>query len=287
MNGSNLRLVAQNNEMLVGAYSFDVRRGDVDRNLAQVEAGLREAASLGCQLVVLPEMWTTSFLDWGSGEIPDAAAASERALARVELLSRELDLVVAGTAPATSAAGLPFNRLTIFSRGARVLEYDKVHLFSPTAEELNFSAGAEAPAVVDSAATGLPPMSGAVCYDLRFAETLVPAVRAGAELLVIPAQWPITRASHWRALLQGRAVEYQSFIVASNRTGIELLGRSQRELVFPGNSMIVDPHGKILAEGTGESGLITAEIDFEVLRQLRIRVPISKDRRETLYKEWN
>ena len=270
--------------MLVAAYSFDVLRGEVDQNLDQVEAALREAASLGCRLVVLPEMWTTSFLDWGSALHTELQVASDRALERVQALSRELDLVVAGTAPAQRSEGLPFNRLTIFAAGQRVLEYDKVHLFSPTAEELNFSAGSAPPAL--AAIEQMPPLSGAICYDLRFAETLAPAVRLGAELLVVPAQWPITRVSHWRALLLGRAVEYQSFLVASNRTGTELLGRSQRELLFPGHSMIVDPHGQILAEGGAEPGLITAEVDFEVARRLRIRVPIAKDRRENLYRDW-
>jgi len=273
--------------MLIGAFSFAPRRGDVAGNLAAVEAGLREASAASCRLVVLPEMWTTSFAEFSSPEeARGLIEESERALDRVAELTLELDLAVAGTAPALNGHALPFNRLTIITRGERLLNYDKVHLFTPTAEELNFSAGTEPPACLDAELTGLVPMTGATCYDLRFGETFKPALRAGAELIVIPAQWPTPRISHWSALLPGCAVESQAFVVACNRTGTELVGRRKMELVFPGRSAVVDPNGQVLVEGGAEPGLICAEVDFEVARRLRTRIPIKKDRRDELYKSW-
>ncbi len=277
----------QNGGMLIGAFSLNPRRGDVAGNLAAAEAGLREASAAGCRLVVLPEMWTTSFADFSEPAKTAALfAESERALERVSELSKELDLVIAGTAPAMNGAALPFNRLTIFARGERVLEYDKVHLFTPTAEELSFAAGTKAPLCIDSERTGLPPMSGATCYDLRFGETFKPAIRSGAKLLVIPAQWPTPRQSHWGALLSGCAVENQCFVVGCNRTGTELVGRRKMELVFPGNSMVVDPSGKVLVEGQGDTGLIVADVDFDEVDRIRTRVPVKKDRRDDLYADW-
>src|SRR5688572_3505953 len=102
--------------MRVAAFQFDVRRGEVERNLATVEAALRQARERGIELVVLPEMWPTSFPEVG-GEVEALVAQSERAEARVAELSRELDLLVAGSAFARSTRGSkPTNRLSLFER---------------------------------------------------------------------------------------------------------------------------------------------------------------------------
>jgi len=257
------------------AFQFDVRRGDVAANLAAVERGLRAAAADAVELVVLPEMWPTSFVADGdeAGWVRESAAAVER----VGELSRELGLVVAGSAFGAGPQGeKPRNRLTVFARGERLLAHDKLHLFSPTAEDETFSAGERPPATVESP---LGKLSGCVCYDLRFAVALRAPFLAGAEILVVPAQWPAPRASHFAALVAGRAVEHQAFVVAANRTGTDVVGRRRLELVFPGNSRIVGPDGVVLAEGRGSEGLVAAELDLEVVRRLRRAVPVRRDER--------
>jgi predicted amidohydrolase len=127
--------------MRAAAFQFDVRRGDVAANLAAVERGLASASERGIELVVLPEMWPTSFV--ADGDPLAWQRDTDAALARVQDLSRALGLVVAGSAfGAASDPAAPRNRLTVFERGERVLVYDKLHLFSPTAEAESFSAGA-------------------------------------------------------------------------------------------------------------------------------------------------
>jgi predicted amidohydrolase len=269
--------------MRVAAFQFDVRRGAVGSNLAEVEEGLRRAASEHVRLVVLPEMWPTSFPD--ADESPEERVReTEEALARVAELSAELELVVCGSAFGGGLVqGRPCNRLHVFERGARVLEHDKVHLFSPTAEGEGFRAGDRPPATVQ---TRLGSLSGIVCYDLRFGQLVRAPFLAGAEILVVPAQWPSPRANHWRSLVIGRAVECQCFVVACNRLGTDHIGRRRLELVFPGNSLVVDPGGHVLAEGEGRSGLVQAEIDLEEARRLRRQVPVRKDERGDLYRDW-
>ena len=283
--------------MRVAALQFDVREGEPEANLAAVERGLRDAAERGVALVVLPELWPTSFPGSGgtseTAADPDRFAATARALERLAELTRELELVVAGSAygppepggPGDSGdrGGLPTNRLHVFDRGALVLAYDKLHLFSPTAEGEQFRAGEEPPPVVDTSAGRL---AGLVCYDLRFPELARHAFRAGAELLVCPAQWPDPRGPHWRALTVGRAVENQCVVVGANRTGQAIVGRRELELRFPGNSIVASPHGEVLAEGRGAAGLVLAEVDLEVVRRLRRRVPVARDERRDLYGRW-
>jgi len=299
--------------MRAAAFQFDVRRGDVAANLAAVEGALASAAERGIELVVLPEMWPTSFV--ADGDPREWQRETDAALERIRELSRQLELVVAGSAlggrlvsglepggPRATLerggprAGLepgapkergvareldaPRNRLTVFERGERVLVYDKLHLFSPTAEGESFSAGEALPPTVS---TRLGKLAGVVCYDLRFALALCAPFRDGAEILVVPAQWPASRAAHWRALVCGRAAELQAFVVAANRTGTDLVGRRRLELAFPGNSLIAGPDGVPLAEGRGQDGLVEAELELERVRSLRRAVPVREDERRDLH----
>ncbi len=269
--------------MRVAALQFDVRRGDVAANLESVIRGLREAAERGVELVVLPEMWPTSFADLG--ERPDELlGASADAVEAVRALSGELDLLVAGSAYGPRAGdALPPNLFELFEAGERRLAYEKVHLFSPTAEDQLFTPGDAAPPTV---ATRLGRVAGLICYDVRFPEIARIPFRDGADLLLVPAQWPTPRAHHWGALLAARAIESQCFVVGANRTGAEVVGRRRLELVFPGNSQVVDPHGAVLAEGDGTAGLVIADLDLDRARRLRARVPIAKDERPDLYARW-
>jgi len=82
------------------------------------------------------------------------------------------------------------------------------------------------------------------------------------------------------------AVTNQCTVVAANRTGRDVIGRRELELEFPGNSLVVDPHGRVLAEGHGEEGLIAAEIDPGLARELRRQVPVARDSRPDLYAAW-
>lgn len=271
--------------MLVAAFQFDVRVGRVEENLAAVLDGLREAARAGCALVCLPEMWPTSFAAVSDPERrAELVAETERAFERVERLSEELGLVVAGSGFGARGDGaLPANRLRVHDRGALALAWDKVHLFSPTAEPAAFSAGDEPPR---AATTSVGRVAGLVCYDLRFGEVARAAAACEPDVLVVPAQWPSPRETHWRALVLGRAVECQCPVVAANRTGTERVGRRARALAFPGNSLVADAHGRALAEGSGREGLVAAELDPAEARRLRVRVPVRKDRREGLYAAW-
>ncbi len=270
--------------MRIGAFQFDVRLNDVEGNRQTVHAGLRQAAEQGYALVVLPEMWPTSFVSATGATLQAAVDDSQHAVEWLVGLSEELGLVVCGSAFARDdPAQPPSNRLHVCDRGQLSLSYDKVHLFSPTAEHETFCAGRDAPRTVETSSGRI---SGVICYDLRFGDITRVSAGQGAQIMVCPAQWPSPRAAHWRALAIGRAVENQCFVVACNRTGMSLIGSREQQLAFPGNSIVVDPHGGVLAEGEGADGLIGAEADLDQVRDLRQRIPIDADRRGELYQRW-
>jgi len=72
-----------------------------------------------------------------------------------------------------------------------------------------------------------------------------------------------------------------------NRTGREFVGRRRMELEFPGRGAILDPHGRVLARGESEAGLVTADVDLDVAREMRTRVPVAKDERRDVYARWS
>jgi len=281
--------------MRAAALQFDVRRGDPDANLAAVSAGLEAARAAGVELVCLPEMWPTSF----PGPETDVAAAladTDRSWESVERQAEAAGLLVCGSgfgrAPAApgragkqpaEGAERPTNRMRLVDGRRVLLEYDKLHLFSPTAEPYSFTAGSTPPATVEARGAKL---SALVCYDLRFPELCRVPFRAGCEVLCVSAQWPLSRAPHWRALVVGLAVSNQCFVVAANRTGTDRVGQRELVLEFPGNSLVVDPHGGVLAEGVPEQGLVLADLDLDVGRDYRRRVPVLRDSRPDLYADW-
>ncbi len=269
--------------MRAAALQFDVRRGDVAANLASVERGLLAARDANLELVVLPEMWPTSFPD-ADLDLERALDETNRALERIRELSRELRLAIAGSSFARGELGeRPRNRLQLFVDGELAFAYDKVHLFSPTAETESFSAGSAPPPTV---ATKFGRTSGVVCYDLRFPELWHRAHRDEVELMLVSAQWPTPRAAQFRALVHGLAAANQCAVIACNRTGRDAIGRRRMELEFPGNSLIVAASGATIMEGHGEEGLLFAEVDLDEARELKRKIPVDTDRRGDLYETW-
>ncbi len=269
--------------MKIAALQWDVRRADVAANLAAARDGLSRAREQGVQLLLLPEMWATSFPDAGDDLRAMTRMAQEAAL-RLSEDSARLDVDWAGSGFAfdavPAAAARPFNRLELFSRGERHFAYDKLHLFGPMAEDGVFQPGAALPTSVPWRGLRL---SGVICYDLRFPEATRAPFHDGAELLLVPAQWPSPRSSQWRALVHGLAASGQCFVLACNRTGREIVARRKLALDFPGNSLVVGPAGETLAEGHGEAGLISAEIDATTAREWRRQVPVEHDLRRDIY----
>lgn len=274
----------------VAVVPFDVVRGDADANVACVEAAIERAAERGARLLVLPELWATSFLAGGgpgdgADELARRFAADADARRGVDAAARAAGVTVAGSTLARADDGRPFNRFELLGgdASADTCVYDKSHLFTPTAEHLTFAAGDAAPRVVDGprATDGAPVrLAPAICYDLRFGALLAPLAADGVELLVVPAQWPVARASHWRALVVGRAVELQCCVVACNRSGRETVGRRGLELSFAGNGFVVSPDGEVVAEGDGSGELIVGELDLARVARLRREVPVLRDARE-------
>jgi omega-amidase len=110
-----------------------------------------------------------------------------------------------------------------------------------------------------------------ICYDLRFPELARAAVRQGAEMLIYIASWPVMRTQHWVTLLQARAIENQAWVVGVNRCGTD------PSFSYSGRSLVVDPHGNIIADAADREAVLCARVDAGLAREWRAAFPALRD----------
>jgi predicted amidohydrolase len=117
----------------------------------------------------------------------------------------------------------------------------------------------------------------AICYDLRFPELWRRFALSGAQLVLIPAEWPVRRIEHWRLFLRARAVENQIFVAGCNRAGAGADGE------YGGCSAVADPWGQVVTEGGPQPGLLFATLDLHEVDRVRNLFPFLADRRPEVY----
>lgn len=248
---------------------------EVMENFKIVEHYLIEAKNQDVSLVVLPENFAFMGLNeqdklkhaevFGVGDMQE----------RLSALAKKFGIwIVAGTIPmrATNnkvrAASLVFD-----DKGKCAARYDKIHLFDVRVsqheahqESLTIEPGKEC-VVVD---TPVGKIGLSVCYDLRFPELFRQLVIKGAELFTVSSAFTaITGVAHWEVLLRARAIENLCYVLAPNQGG-----HHKNERTTYGNSMIIEPWGKILAQkSTDGAGMVTAAIDLQRMQQLRSQFP--------------
>src|SRR5205823_9747835 len=99
------------------------------------------------------------------------------------------------------------------------------------------------------------------------------------DAFVISSAWPFPRVEHFRTLAIARAIENQSYVIASNRVG------KDDDLWFCGSSAIIDPRGVVIAAASADrEELIHAELSHELVLSVRSRVGSFAHRRQDLYK---
>jgi predicted amidohydrolase len=160
--------------------------------------------------------------------------------------------------------------------------YRKMHMFDVEvdgdvyAESASEDPGGEI--VVSELENGVP-LGMSVCYDVRFPELYrVLAVR-GAEVITVPAAFTLaTTRDHWEILLRARAIENQCFVIAPNQIGSHPPGHRTG-----GRSLIVDPWGLVLAGASDRETAIIADLDFQLVPEVRGKIPALSNRRTDVY----
>ena len=253
---------------------------DIDRNIEEASALIREAAERGAQFIATPE--TTALMELGAKRLFANIVAQEedRALKSFQSLASELGVhLLIGSLAVKVADNKAANRSFLLSpEGEITARYDKIHMFDVDLgngqayrESKNYQAGEKS--ILGDLPWGRLGMT--VCYDLRFAHLYRKLAKAGADFLSIPSAFTQpTGRDHWEILLRARAIETGCFVFAPAQTGNHEGGRKTY-----GHSLAIDPWGRVLADGGEEIGIVTAEIDPDAVVVARRKMPsLSHDR---------
>ena len=247
---------------------------EVERNIEIAGRLTRAAIDQGARIVCLPEYF--SGVELKCGLLHPAAFEEKRhpvLQAFADLARERRTWLLLGSLGVLAGDGRIFNRgYLIDPAGAVAARYDKIHLFDVELEKGAplLESGTIAPGdCAVMADTGFCNIGLSICYDLRFPQLFRRLAQAGAEVLAVPAAFTkITGEAHWHILTRARAIENGCYVAAPCQYGILPGGAA----CF-GHSLIIDPWGRVLADGGGEEGLVLAEIDPAEVAKARMRIP--------------
>ena len=247
---------------------------DVERNLVDATALIREAVGQGAQYVQTPEI--TTLMEMERGRLFAAVRPEEGnpAVARFAALAQELGIWLhVGSMAVLLGNGKIANRSLLFGPdGAIQARFDKLHMFDvelPGGESYHESRSYQAGSAGVLADLPWGSLGLTVCYDLRFPHLYRALAKAGADFLAIPSAFTRqTGAAHWHVLIRARAIENGCFVLAAAQAGRHESGRETY-----GHSLIVSPWGDVIAEADTQVGVIVAEIGSGEVEKARRRIP--------------
>ena len=265
------------------AAAVQMRSGtSVDRNAADMERLIREAAAQGATYIQTPEMTGALLRDKEARAASFVSEDRDLVVSTARRLASELGIFLhIGSTAILRADGKIANRALLFSpEGKTLASYDKIHMFDvdlDNGESWRESAAYEPGTQAVVSEVNGAKLGFAVCYDLRFPQLFRSEALAGAEILTVPAAFTRqTGEAHWHVLLRARAIENGAFVIAAAQGGLHEDGRETY-----GHSLIIDPWGRVLAEANhDEPGVIVAEIDPSQSAAARRKVPNLKNARE-------
>ncbi len=252
----------------------------VSDNLDLLDSLLGEAAQQGNNLVLLPENF--AFMghpkelvekvmeDFNDG--PIQSFISDKA--------KEYGFwIVAGSIPIKNAdqSKSLARCLVVDSRGILVKYYDKIHLFDVIVNGKTYSESSyiEPGSKPISVQTPWFKLGLSICYDVRFPELYRSKAYQEIDLIMVPAAFTAeTGQAHWQTLLKSRAIENLCYVLASAQWG-EHYG--QRKTY--GHSMIVDPWGEVKDLLPTGNGVVSSEINLELIAETRERFPALSHRK--------
>ena len=262
------------NKISISLAQMHIELAQPDANLEQAIGFIKQASANHSDIILFPELWSSGY-DLKHADRYISVNAS--ILDVLSGLARAEKIVIGGSL-LEKIDGQFYNTFYLIDKDGQVAgSYRKIHLFRLMNEDRWLQSGNQPQSVDFSWGTA----GMAICYDLRFPELFRHYALAphSAKLALLPSEWPSKRITHWKVLLQARAIENQMFVAAVNSVG-ETGGET-----FGGASAIISPWGEILAEGDGQSeALLSADLDLEQVERVRQTIPVFQDRRPELYR---
>ena len=243
-------------------------------NIDDVVRLISEAKLAGAEYVLTPEM--TNILAAKREQLFGAIVTEEAdpSLATLRELARQLGIYIhIGSLAVSHSPERAANRsFLVDPRGNIAARYDKIHMFDvdlANGESYRESRSYRPGELAVLADLPWGRLGLTICYDLRFPALYRALAEAGATMLAIPSAFTKqTGEAHWHVLVRSRAIENGCFVFAAAQGGKHENGRDTY-----GHSLIVDPWGRIIAEGGTDPGVVMVEIDPAEIANARARIP--------------
>ena len=253
------------------AVQMESAIADKYKNFEKIKTLIEENIMPDTDIVVLHELWTVGWACDRFVESSEKLENSKTIKFLSEIAIKYNTNILGGSFVQKVDEKTYYNTCPVISRkGELIATYDKNHLFSYYDDSENtYITEGKNPVIVDldGVKTGL-----SICYDIRFPEIYRAYRKAGADLLVNMAAWPLSRKIHWDSITAARAVENQTYMVALTQTGTLPTGAKNL-----GHSLIYNYSGNILDEIETKEGCISAVLSFDEMYDFRSKCTILKD----------
>lgn len=252
-------------------------------NLRQASFWVEEAAKRGASLAALPE--TVNYIGTDPCAFAEQIPGGETFRIFSKLAKKHGIWLHCGSITENrEGEDRPFNTVMLLNpAGELAARYAKIHPFDaaiqdgPTVRESDRICPGDRIVTVDAKDVGR--LGLAVCYDLRFPELFRLMALEGAQIFVICADFTTnTGKDHWEVLLRARAIENGCYVLAAGQIGVKPKYQSY------GNSMIIDPWGKVIARASDRPGVALAELDLDYLSGVRRQIQTLENRRPEVYR---
>lgn len=267
---------------------------DRSASIAKACAMLKQAASKGVQVAIMPELFASDYFcqtqDMELFKLAETIPGETTDV--LSKMAKETGMIIVGSVFEHRAPGVYHNTSMVFDETGGMGElYRKMHIPDDPQflEKYYFTPGDTGFKVHD---TKLAKLGTLICWDQWYPEAARLTAMQGAEILCYPtaigwlpadkAEYGIAMASMWETMQRSHAIANGCFVAAVNRIGHE--GPEHGGIEFWGSSFIADPYGRILAKGSvDQEEIVIADVDLSLIEKTRQNWPFFRDRRIDAY----
>jgi omega-amidase len=253
------------------------------QNITRACELIRQAASNGARLIVLPEIWNSPYGVKYFAQYAETIPNGETIQALSNCARQEKIYLVGGSIPERDGEKL-YNTSTIFDPNGELLgKFRKIHLFDIdipgkiTFKESDALSSGQQLFTFDidqQYRIGL-----AICYDLRFPLLASLYSKRQCHVLLYPGAFNMTTGpAHWELLLRARALDNQFYVA-----GVSPAHDEQADYKSWGHTTLVDPWGTVVTKCEMNEEIIYGDIDIEQLNTIRKQLPYLSQQRNDIY----
>ena len=264
-------------------------------NLKAVIKNIKKAANRNAKIICLPELFLTNY--FCQTENHSNFKFAEKIPGKTSKvfcdLSKELNVVLMISMFEKKTRGFYHNTSIIIDEKGKILsKYRKMHIPDDPGyyEKFYFTPGDLGFKSIKTKYGNIGPL---ICWDQWFPEAARLTALRGAQIIFYPTaigwhpkeknKFGKAQLDSWVTMQKSHAIANGTYVVAVNRVGNEKKGNKKIE--FWGNSMIIDPSGKIIGKlGNKKEGILIREIDYDKIDAAREHWPFLRDRRVDFYK---